>query len=96
MKKIFYDDLRRVITQQARDLRAQQPEYQSTEWYLLKYLRRIEKNLGPESSHRSMENSMRGFLRFYVDRVETDSSLGQRCMLIYQEYRRTRRMQREE
>lgn len=86
-----FDELRRLLVQQSRELTAMDPDFQSTEWYVLKYLRRIERSLESGCGPERMENSMRGLVRFYVDRVETSSGLGQRCLAIYEVYRRSRR-----
>lgn len=73
-----------------------EPEPQSTEWYLLKYLNRITKNTMLPTTASRMENCMRGFIRFYVDNIDEQSLLGERCRNIYDAYKKTLRIGKEE
>ncbi len=96
MSEIYFGDFRIVIIEHIREIESQTPEFQSTEWFLLKYLRRIEKNTNSPSSIGEMENSIRALVRFYVDTIEKKSPLGDRCVRIYEEYRKTLRSKKQE
>lgn len=96
MKEIYFDELRLIVIQHIREIEALEPESQSTEWYLLKYLKRITKNALPPTTPGRMENSMRGFIRYYVDNIDEDSRLGERCRDIYAVYKKTLRSSKEE
>jgi hypothetical protein len=96
MDEVYFGDFRVVVIQHIREIEAQNPQLQSTESFLLKYLRRIEKNANPPSSIGEMENSIRALVRFYVDTIEKNSPLGDRFVQIYEEYRKTLRIKKQE
>ncbi len=88
MPGTFFGDLHRLVVTQIREIEAESPDAYSTEWFLLSYLRRVADNANPPSSRHGVENSMRALLRFYVDIIEVDSALGQRCRLVFETHRR--------
>jgi hypothetical protein len=94
--EIYFDELRMIVIQHIREIEASDPENQSIEWYLLKYLKRITKNTLPPTIPGRMENSMRGFIRFYVDNIDEQSVLGERCRNIYDAYVKSLRTPRKE
>ena len=96
MTLIYFGDFHAVVTQHINEIDTQNPEFQSTEWYLLKYLRRIEKNANSSASSAAMENSVRALIRFYVDSIDEHSPLADRCVRVYQEYRKTLRTKKQE
>ena len=96
MAEIYFDELRLIVIRHIREIEAMEPEHQSTEWYLLKYLNRITKNITLPTTAGRMENCMRGFIRFYVDNIDEQSLLGERCRNIYDVYKKTLRTTREE
>jgi len=79
MKDPDYTELRKVLNRHIKDLQNDGPEYQSTHWFLLRYMRRIRANTEKEDPRRRVESSVRAFIRFYLDRVEEQSDLGMRC-----------------
>lgn len=95
MRNIYFGDFRNIILHHYKEIEAENPDYQSTEWFLLRYLRRIDKNITPPATPEKVENSMRGFIRFYVDRIDEKSPLAERCIKIYEEYRKTLRANQE-
>ena len=95
MREIYFGDFRLIVIDQINEIKAQEPESHSTEWFLLRYLQRIEKNAVPPTTPGRMENSIRALVRFYVDTIEEDSALGERCRLIYEQYKKTLREARE-
>ena len=96
MSDIYFGDFRNVVIYHCKEIMAENPGYQSTEWYLLRYLKKIEKNTCPPTTPEKVENSIRGLIRFYVDMIDEKSPLGERCIRIYDEYRKTVREQRDE
>ncbi|MBF8269457.1 MAG: hypothetical protein HW386_1166 [Gammaproteobacteria bacterium] len=91
MAIVYFEDFRSIVLTHYREVAAENPEYQSTAWFLLRYLKRIEKTTTMPTTPEHVENSMRGFIRFYVDRIDAKSPLGERCIRIYEEYRKTLR-----
>jgi len=95
MRKIYFGDFRIYVIEHIKSIEAEDPEYQSTEWFLLRYLRKIEKNSNPPTTPGKIEGCMRGLIRFYVDTIDENSELGDRCVKIYAEYRKTLRFSQE-
>ena len=95
MREIYFGDFRIYVIEHIRAIEAQSPEYQSTEWFLLRYLRKIEKNSNPPTTPGRVGGCMRGLIRFYVDTIDEDSALGDRCKKVYAEYRKTLRFSQE-
>ena len=96
MREIYYGEFRLVLIQHIREVDAGDPAYQSTEWFLLRYLQRVVKTAEPPASPGRVENSMRALIRFYVDMIEEQSQLGERCRMINEEYRKTLRIRQEQ
>ena len=95
MREIYFGDFRLVVIEQINAIKASGAESHSVEWFLLKYLTRIEKNALPPATPGRMENSVRAMVRFYVDMIDENSALGERCRLVYEEYRKALRNARE-
>lgn len=89
MREIYFGDFRLIVIEQINEIQAQHPESHSVEWFLLRYLRRIEKNANPPATPVQMENSIRALVRFYVDMIDEDSPLGERCRYVYEQYKNT-------
>jgi hypothetical protein len=95
MRDIYFGDFRSYVVEQMRALAAQDHEYQSIEWFLLRYLKRIEKATTAPTTPGRVEGSMRGFIRFYVDNIDEKSEVADMCLKIYEAYRKTLREQQE-
>jgi hypothetical protein len=95
MREIYFGEFRLTVVQQIREIEAENPPYQSTGWFLLRYLKRIEKTVEPPASPGRVDNSIRALIRFYVDMIEEQSELGERCRMINKEYRKTLRIHQE-
>ncbi|MCK5432057.1 MAG: hypothetical protein KAI15_02585 [Gammaproteobacteria bacterium] len=95
MREIYFGEFRVYVIEHIKAIEAQDPEYQSIEWFLLRYLRKIEKNSNPPTTPGKVEGSMRGMVRFYVDMIDEDSELGDRCKKVYAEYRKSLRFSQE-
>ncbi len=96
MAEIYFGDFRVVVNRHIKEIEADNPESHSIEWFLLKYLRRIVKYADVPPSPGRIDNSIRALISFYVDNVETNSPLGERCTEIYEEYRKTLRLKNGE
>jgi hypothetical protein len=96
MREIYYGEFRLVLIQHIREVDAVNPAYQSTEWFLLRYLQRIVKATEPPASNSRVENSIRALVRFYVDMIDERSELGERCRMINEEYRKALRAHKEQ
>lgn len=95
MREIYFGEFRVYVIEHIKAIESQGPEYQSIEWFLLRYLRKIEKNSNPPTTPGKVEGSMRGMVRFYVDMIDEDSELGDRCKKLYAEYRKSLRVSQE-
>jgi hypothetical protein len=95
MRTIYFGDFRVYVIEHIKAIEAQNPEYQSIEWFLLRYLSRLEKRSNPPTTPGKVEGSMRGLIRFYVDMIDEDSEMGDRCKKIYAKYRETLRYSQE-
>ncbi len=89
-----FDEFRVVVVRHIRELDAAGAELQSTEWYLLKYLRRVHKKTVASTSPREVENTIRALLRFYVDQVDKGTLLEQRVKEVLASHRRSLRLER--
>ena len=94
-KEPYFADFRLHVLEHIRLIEGQEYESHSTEWFLLRYLKRIEKCANPPSRRGDMENAIRALIRFYVDNLEERSDLGTRCQTIYNEYRKCIRYQQQ-
>ncbi len=95
MPEYYFADFRLFIAEQIKFVEMMDYESHSTEWFLVKYLKRVEKLTNPPSRKGQVDNAMRGLIRFYVDNLDEKSELGERCQKIYNEYRNTIRHQQE-
>lgn len=96
MRKIYFEDFRLTVVRHTREIESSAPESHSMEWFLLKYLRHIIKATEAEPvSPGRVEGSVRSLIRFYVDNIEENSDMGERCTAIYEQYRKTLRENQE-
>ena len=95
MKEIYFGDFRTFVIEHVRTLEQQEFESHSTEWFLLRYLKRVVKTTEIPTSPERVEGSIRSLVRFYVDNIDEKSELGDQCIKIYDEYRKTLRTQQE-
>jgi hypothetical protein len=95
MARIYFEDFRLLVIRHAKEIEAAAPESHSPEWFLLRYLRRIIKAAEEPASPGRVEGSIRSLIRFYVDNIDANSNLGERCTFIYEEYRKTLRENQE-
>ncbi len=91
MQNVHFDSLRVMVTGYIKTIDKNDPESHSTAWFLLKYLKRIQKKTEPPASTGQVEGTMRSMVRFYVDNIDEKSELGDICIKIYNEYRKVLR-----
>tara|TARA_B100000809_G_C14895590_1_gene444307 strand:+ start:183 stop:473 length:291 start_codon:yes stop_codon:yes gene_type:complete len=91
MRNIYFGDFRSYVVQHMKQIETIDYEADSLEWFLLKYLRRVVKTTELDNASGSVEGSMRSLVRFYVDNIDERTDLGDKCMKIYNEYRKTLR-----
>ena len=91
MREIYFGDLRVYVREHIKQIETANFELDSTEWFLLRYLRRLVKSMESGDGPGRVEGSMRSLVRYYVDNIAEKSELGDRCMKIYDEYRKTLR-----
>lgn len=95
MREIYFGEFRVIVIQHIKEIEALDPASHTTEWFLLKYFKRIARNANPPTTRGSMENCMRGLIRFYIDNIEEKSPLGERCRSIHAAYVSTLRESKE-
>ncbi len=88
-RKIYFGDLRIIIVEHINEIKQQEIEAYSTEWFLLKYLRRLSLLSNEPARSHEVEGSMRALMRFYVDNIDERSELARRCQHIHSKYRET-------
>ena len=90
MDKIYFGDFHEYVTGQINDIEHIDLESYTTEWFLIRYLKKITKlTIAGNLEHRSIEGPMRSLIRFYVDNIDENSELGERCIKIHNKYRAT-------
>lgn len=90
MKKIYFGDFHLFVVQQIKDIEKTDIESYTTEWFLIRYLKKITKlTIAGNLENSRIEGVMRALIRFYVDNVDERSELGERCIKIHNKYRAT-------
>jgi hypothetical protein len=88
MNKIYVGDFHEYVTEQIRDLENPDLESYTTEWFLIRYLKKITKvTIEGNLEYTRIEGPMRSLIRFYVDNVDESSELGERCIKIHNKFR---------
>ncbi len=91
MRDIYFGDFRSYVIQHIKQIDKNNCEPDSIEWFMLKYLKRVVNSTEGEDAFGRVEGSMRSLVRFYVDNLDERSELGDQCLKIYEEYRKTLR-----
>jgi hypothetical protein len=87
MRKIYFGDFRLYVLGHIKEIQKAEIESYTTEWFLIRYLKKITKITEGNIEYTRVEGPMRSLVRFYVDNIEEKSELGDRCKKIYNEYR---------
>lgn len=91
MRQIYFGNFRSYVVEHIKQIEMIDYELDSVEWFLLKYLKKVVSSAEQENAAGKVEGSMRSLVRFYVDNIDERSELGDQCMKIYDEYRKTLR-----
>jgi hypothetical protein len=89
-------EFREALARHIREMETQYVERHSIEWYLLHYMKRVSKRAMSTNSPAEVNGAVRGLVRFYVDSIDQDSSLGRRCAEVVGFHRRALRLYRRE
>ncbi len=89
IKQLYFGDFRSFVIAHIKRIEEEQIAAYSTKWFLLKYLRRIVKTSEDAANPGRVAGSLRALMRFYVDNIDEHSALGDQCLKIYNEYRKT-------
>ena len=89
------EEFRVVLVRNIKELTARRPDEQTTEWYLLKYMRRIYRKVIVSTSPREIENTIRALIRFDLDDIEEGSELEARRHEVLGSHRRALCLQRQ-
>ncbi len=87
MKKIYFGDFRLYVIKHIKEIEQAEIEAYTTEWFLIRYLKKISKVADGNIEYNIVEGPIRSLIRFYVDNIDDKSELGDRCKKIHIEYR---------
>jgi hypothetical protein len=88
MKKIYFGDFRLYVISHIKEIQKVEIEAYTTEWFLIRYLKKIIKIADGNKEYNEVEGPIRSLIRFYVDNIDEKSELGDRCKKIHLEYRK--------
>lgn len=88
MHKIYFGDFHTYVSGHIRDIQRHEIEAYTTEWFLIRYLKKIAKVTAGRTESFRVEGPVRSMIRFYVDNIDAKSELGNRCKKIHNEYRK--------
>lgn len=90
-----FSSFREVLARHIKQLAASHPERLGTEWFFLRYLRRLARRAENAERARELDGALRGLTRYYVDRVPEDSPLASAYEDILAAHREALRAERE-
>ena len=88
MRKCYFGDFRLYVISHIKEIQQTEINAYTTEWFLLRYLKKITNVMESRTEYTHVEGPMRSMIRFYVDNIDDKSELGERCRKIYSEYRK--------
>ena len=86
MKTIYFGDLRLYVINHIREIQRNDIKAYTTEWFLLRYLKKITDIIEKKEEYNRVEGAIRSLVRFYVDNIDEKSELGDRCRKIHRRY----------
>lgn len=90
MKKIYFGDFHHYVLEHIKEIESADIESYTTEWFLVRYLKKITKiTIEGNLEYSRVEGSMRSLIRFYVDNIDEQSEIAERCIKIHNKYRTT-------
>lgn len=93
MRKIYFGDFRVYVIGHIKAIQKNEIEAYTTEWFLIRYLKNITRVTKGSTEYIRVEGPVRSLIRFYVDNIDEQSELGERCRKIHEEYRKLLREQ---
>ncbi len=87
MRKIYFGDFRLYVIKHIKEIEKTEIEAYTTEWFLVRYLKKISKVADGNIEYNIVEGPIRSLIRFYVDNIDDESELGDRCKKIHIKYR---------
>ncbi len=87
-------EFRELVRRHAQELEKTYPERYSTDWFFLRYVKRLEKKAWDHETPRACSGVMRGMTRYFVDSVEEGSMLASRFEEILECHRYALRTER--
>ena len=88
MRKIYFGDFRVYVIEHIKEIQKNEIEAYTTEWFLIRYLKRITKVTEGRCEYTRVEGPIRSLIRYYVDNIDEQSELGDRCRKIHEQYRK--------
>ena len=88
MKKIYFGDFRVYVIEHIKAIQENEIEAYTIEWFLIRYLKKITRVTEGSTEYNHVEGTVRSLIRFYVDNIDEQSELGERCRKIHEEYRK--------
>lgn len=89
-------EFRELLDRHVREIELESPEQFTTEWFFLRYVRRVRNRAFNYESPRDCSSLMRGLTRFYVDAVAEDTRMAQRYEEILECHRFALRTERRD
>ena len=71
-------EFRATLARHIKQLTRAAPERHSSEWFFLRYLKRVAKQAEATPHASEVSSAMRGLIRFYVDSVAHNAALAER------------------
>lgn len=88
MRKIYFGDFQIYVKGHIKEIQKEEVEAYTLEWFLIRYLKKITKVTEGRKEYIYVEGPVRSLIRFYVDNIDENSELGERCKKIHNEYRK--------
>ena len=88
MRKIYFGDFRVYVIEHIKEIQQNEVEAYTIEWFMIRYLKKITKVTEGRTEYTKVEGPIRSLIRFYVDNIDEQSELGERCRKIHEQYRK--------
>ncbi len=88
MRIVYFGDFHLYVMEHIKEIEKEDIESYTTEWFLIRYLKKITKlTIEGNLEYSRVEGPMRSLIRFYVDNIDEQSELAERCIKIHNKYR---------
>lgn len=88
MRKIYFGDFQLYVKEHIKEIQKDEIGAYTIEWFLIRYLKKITRVTEGTKEYIHVEGPIRSLIRFYVDNIDEQSELGDRCKKIHEEYRK--------